>query len=155
MKAQLDELSVIKANAQFWEQMLAMKLETMPVAGEFCLKAGHISGVVVLEGVWQGRIEVRLAGGLAYEATAAMMMQGVNELAEADVLDAAKEIANMIAGTIKSSLPRPCSMTVPHSAIEAEGFCRPLQTENALMVTFRHGTGDLMVRILEEACMAG
>ena len=77
MKAQLDELSVIKANAQFWEQMLAMKLETMPVAGEFCLKAGHISGVVVLEGVWQGRIEVRLAGGLAYEATAAMMTSTV------------------------------------------------------------------------------
>jgi hypothetical protein len=64
-----------------------------------------------------------MAEGLAYQATAMMMMQPLETVAESDALDATKEIANMIAGTIKSSLPRPCTMTVPESIVETEGFC--------------------------------
>ncbi|HEY1903619.1 MAG TPA: chemotaxis protein CheX [Terracidiphilus sp.] len=152
MRAQLDEQSVIKANAQFWEQMLAMKLEPVPSAEQFCVEAGHMLGSVALNGVWKGRIEVRIAGGLAYAATAAMMMQAVGTVGEADALDATKEIANMIAGIIKSSLPRPCSMTVPESAVEQEGFCYSVATEGSLMVAFRHPAGDLVVRVWEQEC---
>jgi len=36
-----------------------------------------------------------------------MMMQPLETVAESDALDATKEIANMIAGTIKSALPAP------------------------------------------------
>jgi CheY-specific phosphatase CheX len=152
MRAQVDEQCVIKANSQFWEQMLAMTLDTLPASQEFCVGAGHVLGSVNLNGVWKGRIEVRMAEGLAYQATAAMMMQAVETVGEADTLDATKEIANMIAGTIKSSLPRPCTMTVPESAVEAEGFCGPQSTEDTLVVVFRHASGDLMVRIWEQEC---
>ena len=152
MRAQVDEQSVIKANSQFWEQMLAMTLDPLAVPEEFCVGAGHVLGSVDLGGVWVGRIEVRLAEGLAYQATAAMMMQPVQTVVEADALDAAKEIANMIAGTIKSSLPRPCTMNVPQSVVEAEGFCGLSQTEDSLVVAFRHASGDLMVRIWEREC---
>jgi hypothetical protein len=150
MRAQLDQQAVVKANAQFWGQMLAMTLETMASPEEFCVGSGHMLGSVELRGVWTGRIEVRMAGGLAYAATAAMMMQAVNTVGEADALDATKEIANMIAGTIKSSLPRPCSMTVPESAVEQEGFCGPGPMEGSLVVGFRHAAGVLLVRIWEQ-----
>jgi CheY-specific phosphatase CheX len=152
MRAQVDEQCVIKANSQFWEQMLAMTLAPLSVPEEFCVGAGHMLGSVNLGGVWKGRIEVRMAEGLAYQATATMMMQPLETVGEADALDATKEIANMIAGTIKSSLPRPCTMTVPESVVEAEGFCGPATTENSLVVAFRHSSGDLMVRIWEEEC---
>jgi CheY-specific phosphatase CheX len=152
MRAQIDEQCVIKANSQFWEQMLAMTLDPVSVSGEFCVAAGHVMGSVNLGGVWKGRIEVRMAEGLAFQATAAMMMQPLETVGQADALDATKEIANMIAGTIKSSLPRPCTMTVPESVVEAEGFCDTAQTEDSLAVAFRHASGDLMVRILEEEC---
>jgi CheY-specific phosphatase CheX len=152
MRAQLDEQSVIKANAQFWEQMLAMTLNPMAVPGEFCVSAGHLLGCVALEGVWKGRIEVRMGEGLAYQATAAMLMQPLENVAEVDALDATKESANMIAGVIKSSLPRPCSMTVPESTVEAAGFCSLPQTEDSLVVAFRHASGDLMVRVWEQEC---
>ena len=150
MKAELDEGSIVKANAQFWEQMLAMKLEILPFSGKFCSGPGHMVGSVALDGVWKGRIEVRLGGGLAYEATAAMMMQALDTVGEADALDATKEIANMIAGTIKSALPRPCSMTVPESSVEPEEFCAVAFGDDSLAVAFRHVAGDLMVRIWEE-----
>jgi CheY-specific phosphatase CheX len=107
---------------------------------------------VDLSGEWKGRIEVRMASGLAYQATAAMMMQPIDTVGEADALDAAREIANMIAVTIKSSLPRPCSMAVPESVVESEGFRGQPRTEDSLAVAFRHAAGDLMVRVWEQEC---
>ena len=152
MRAQLDDESVIKANSQFWEQMLMMTLEPQPFSVEFCLSAGHVLGWVDLGGAWKGRIEVRLDDPLAKTATAAMMMAPVEAVGDADALDAVKEIANMIAGTIKSSLPRPCTMSVPESTREAESFCVPAKSDDTLSVAFQHASGSLLVRILEVEC---
>ncbi|MGA2167698.1 MAG: chemotaxis protein CheX [Terracidiphilus sp.] len=152
MRAQLDQQNVIKANAQFWEQMLAMTLEPTLTPEQFSVSAGHLFGCVTLTGMWKGRIEVRMAGSLAYEATAAMMMQPVETVGESDALDAIKEIANMIAGMIKSSLPRPCAMTVPESAVEREGYRGQPQMENSVVVAFRHAAGDLMVGMWKQEC---
>ena len=79
-----------------------------------------------------------------------MLMQPMETVGEADTLDATKEIANMIARVIKSSLPRPCTMTVPESAVEAAAFCELQRIENTLAVGFRHADGDLMVRVWEQ-----
>jgi CheY-specific phosphatase CheX len=152
MWANLAEENIIKANAQFWEQMLAMRLESVPGTSSCCLGSGHMLGFVVLGGAWIGRIEVRMDSGLAYEATAAMMMQPVETLAEADVIDAIKEIANMIAGTIKSSLPRPCTMNVPESSIAGGDFRSICNASDCMAVAFRHTTGAMIVRILERKC---
>jgi CheY-specific phosphatase CheX len=152
MRAKVDKQCVIHANAQFWEQMLAMPLVPLTASGEFSVAAGHLLGIVKLGGVWKGRIEVRMAEGLAYQATAAMLMQPLETVAEADALDATKEIANMIAGVIKSSLPRPCTMTVPESGVQTEEFLAPAQSEDSLAVAFHHASGDLMVRVWEKEC---
>lgn len=149
MQAQLDEESVINASAQFWEQMLSITLRPVVILGKFCVGERHLIGSVNLAGVWQGRIEVRMSEGLAYRATAAMLMMPVESVAEADTLDATKEIANMIAGTIKSSLPRPCTMTVPDAVVEPADFCDIPRTEETLAVAFEHPEGDLMIRICE------
>lgn len=152
MWANLDEQSIIRANAQFWEQMLAMNLESVPWSPSFSLNSGFVLGFVALGGAWRGRIEIRLDAGLAYEATSAMMMQPLETVTEPDVIDAIKEIANMIAGTIKSSLPRPCSMNVPESAIEGGDFSLICDESDCLAVVFRHKTGAMVVRIVGQAC---
>jgi hypothetical protein len=69
------------------------------------------------------------------------------EVAEADALDATKEIANMIAGVIKSSLPRPCAMTVPEAAMNLEQFCGEMRDEHSVSVVFRHAAGTMLVRV--------
>lgn len=154
MKAQIDEQCVINANAQFWEQMLAMSLSPQDIPEHFCVDPGHVMAHVTLSGVWKGQIEVRLSEGLAYQATAAMMMQPVETVGEADALDASKEIANMIAGTIKSALPRPCDMSVPQSMVEPGSYCGQHGAEDTLVVAFHHDAGDLLVRVHEEECAA-
>ena len=152
MQAQLDEGTVIKASTGFWEQMLAMTLQQVPIRESFCIGIRHLRGSVELGGMWMGRIEVRMTESLAYRVTAAMLMQPLETVAEADTLDATKEIANMIAGAIKSSLPRPCTMTVPNAAVEAADFCDTSRTEDTLAVAFQHPDGEMMVRVWEREC---
>ncbi|MDR3752677.1 MAG: chemotaxis protein CheX [Terracidiphilus sp.] len=150
MPSRLDEQSLVRANAQFWEQMLGMQMDTVPFAEEFCVDPGHVLVSVGLFGNWNGRIEVRMARNLADMATAAMLMQPVEAVVEADTLDATREIVNMIGGLLKSALPQPCSMTVPESAIATDRLCSVLHGENTLTVAFRHEAGGLLVRVREE-----
>jgi chemotaxis protein CheX len=150
MRTHLDEESLVRANAQFWEQMLNMQMDTVPFTENYCVGIGHVLVSVDLSGMWKGRVEVRMARDLANAATAAMLMQPVEAVVEADTLDATREIVNMIAGLLKSSLPQPCSMTVPESAIATERLCSLLHGENTLTVAFRHEAGGLLVRVREE-----
>jgi CheY-specific phosphatase CheX len=152
MRVQLDVQAVIGASTQFWEQMLGMPLEAAPIycevdAAEQCLTAS-----VGIAGAWTGRIEVRMTEKLAWCATAAMMMQPLETVAAEDALDAAREIANMVAGTIKSSLPRPCTMTVPEAAIATGDLCGYSDESNTLSLGFNHAEGRLIVRICELEC---
>jgi CheY-specific phosphatase CheX len=142
--------SIHNANAQFWEQMLAMQLEPISETQLRCIGAEHVMGGCNLSGVWVGSVEVRLSRGLALQATSAMLMQPVEQVQASDTLDAIKEIANMIAGTIKSALPRPCVMTVPFAEVAAEDFCILPRTQDSVTVFFRHATGELMVRVWEQ-----
>lgn len=162
MPVAVTEESIVKANTQFWEQMLSMRLEPVvlggnaPVDAEMtmevrCIGLPHVVGSCSLSGVWTGRIEVRLSQGLALEATAAMLMQPVETVQAHDTLDATREIANMIAGTLKSALPRPCAMTVPTATVEADDFCVLPLTADSVTVFFRHEAGEFMVRVSEAA----
>lgn len=149
MQPQLTEQCVIHANAQFWGPMLAMKMEPVALREEVRFAPRHVVGSVALSGAWNGRIEVRLTHELARAATAAMLMLPAGEVVEADTLDAAREIANIIAGVIKSCLPRPCSMGLPQVALEAAEFTYRPEAENRVHVVFRHSAGEMMVRALE------
>jgi len=152
VRAELNEDSLVKANAQFWEQMLAMRLDPEPSRESFRVAEEHLLASVSLSGMWTGRVEVRLARGLAFAATAAMLMQPEDTLSEADVMDAIREIANMIGGVLKSSLPRPCAMALPVSSVSGEGRGDGSQAGEELAVAFRHPAGGLMVSVWEEQC---
>jgi chemotaxis protein CheX len=150
VRAELNKGSLVKANAQFWEQMLGMQLELTACAEIFSSSEEYLLASVSLSGAWTGRIEVGLSRGLALAATAAMMMQPEDALSEADVLDAIREIANMIGGVIKSSLPRPCAMALPESAVATGGLCSEPEQDDTLIVAFHHAAGALMVQVREE-----
>ncbi|MGD0913424.1 MAG: chemotaxis protein CheX [Terracidiphilus sp.] len=150
MRFKVDERHVIEATSRFWDQMLAMKLEPEPILKQFCVGHKHLLGRIDLKGAWKGRVEIRMAEDLARAATAAMMMQPIETVAEADMMDAISEVANMIAGVIKSSLPQPCEMSLPHSAVELCNFCGVEAGGNAIDVAFRHAEGKMVVRVWED-----
>jgi CheY-specific phosphatase CheX len=150
--------SIQKANALFWDQMLAMEMEPVPeLPGTSdpvrSIGARQVVGSCSFSGAWQGRIEVRLSWNLALEATSAMLMQPAGQVQIEDLLDAAKEIANMIAGSLKSALPRPCAMTVPSAEIETTEFCIQPRASDSVTVCFQHAAGGLMVRVSEQSAV--
>ena len=147
MPVQLQESSIEEASAQFWEQMLSMKLYPMSTH-DFYLGSGHLLGSVGLTGAWSGRVEIRMDERLSREATAAMLMQATEDVTEADALDAAKEITNMLAGVIKSSLPRPSAMTVPEARVVNECYCSAMRNLHSVAVAFRHDSGEMIVSVL-------
>ena len=153
MHSAVTEASIQRANAQFWQQMLAMHLEPIGETAVRCIGTEHVVGSCELNGVWNGRIEVRLSKGLAREATAAMLMQPAESVQPGDTLDATKEIANMIAGTLKSALPRPCTMSVPSAEAISGDFCVCPRTDDSVTVFFRHTSGELMVGVWEDRPM--
>lgn len=152
MWAQLNEKSLVNANAQFWEQMLNMPMETVPNAESFYMGWGHMQASVRLSGSWTSLIEVRLTEELALAATAVMLMQPPDAVTVADMLDAIREIASMIGVVIKSLLPRPCEMALPESAVAGERMCNEPYAPSTLAVGFRHAQGGLLVRVWEESC---
>jgi CheY-specific phosphatase CheX len=129
--------------------MLAMQMTPVARPEALSLAAGHVQGRVWLSGAWAGEIEVRMAETLAMMATSVMLMQPLETVAEADTLDAAREIANMIAGSIKSALPQPSRMTLPEAAVELCAFSGSARTEDSLGVAFEHAAGELVVRVRE------
>lgn len=148
--------NIQRASAQFWEQMLDMHLDPCGetwarIDEQRCIEPNHLLAHCDLSGVWAGRIEVRLTLGLARQATAAMLMQSLESVEAADMIDATKEIANMIAGTLKSALPRPCMMTVPSAEWVYGEFCVLPRTEDTVTVFFHHPAGELMVRVWQQA----
>ena len=146
MNAPVTESQIEQANSQFWGQMLGVEMRLVAQEAADWMEASHVAGWCQLSGAWSGHIEVRMTHGLATMATSAMLALPEHSVQETDVMDAVKEIANMIAGTIKSTLPRPCSMTVPEAAVHAEvepDFA-------ACSAQFQHDSGQLMVRLVEK-----
>ena len=107
MRTQITAESVENASSQFWEQMLGMSLTRVHkgTVSDSALDRRHVLGSCELTGVWNGRIEVRISMGLALHATAAMLMQSPGQVQPEDMLDAAREIANM-AGTSRETVTR-------------------------------------------------
>lgn len=150
MHAAITEESIAKANALFWEQMLAIRMTHLSGAldgqhAAHSIGKEHVMGRCDISGEWNGWIEVRLSDKLARTATSAMLMQPIDAIDATDVFDAVKEITNMIAGTIKSALPRPCSMTVPTAVTEIKDFYPPSDGGACVCALFQHSDGKLLV----------
>ena len=139
------EVQIEQANSQFWGQMVGVEMQR--VAPSAWLDAIQVTGRCHLSGAWTGRVEVRMTHGLAKMATCAMLAVPEDSVQREDMIDAVKEIANMIAGTLKSTLPRPCAMTVPEAAVETKAT---YQEEPATCsAEFLHQQGRLIVRMVE------
>lgn len=145
MNIDLSRDTLIDANALFWGQMLSMTLIPIANTGSFFVRDGDLRGIVQFSGAFGGYVTVRMEMGLARFATAAMLMQPIEAVAELDVLDAIKEITNMIAGTLKSSLPKPCLMALPRSAVQQGRFCKTTAETFLLTAEFLHPEGHMMI----------
>ncbi len=71
---------------------------------------------ISLTGAWDGHVAISATDPAAVAIAAAMLDVDPAVVSEADIIDAAGELINVVAGNIKSLLPQPCQLSLPMTA---------------------------------------
>jgi chemotaxis protein CheX len=73
-----------------------------------------ICASVSITGAWHGHVVVSCSAAAGRHAAAALLALDVPEVAQQDVIDALGELANIVGGNVKSTLPAVCMISLPH-----------------------------------------
>ena len=88
-----------------------------------------VTGSVSVTGAWRGHVLVGCSDGASRNAAAALLGIELDDVTDDDVADALGELANIIGGNVKSLLPEPCALSLPHVHVEGEAGRYPASTE--------------------------
>ena len=84
----------------------------------------EVSAVVSVTGAWRGHIVVECSAAASRRVAAALMGVEAGDVTGDDVADALGELANIIGGNIKSMVPAPSALSLPHVIISANAETR-------------------------------
>jgi chemotaxis protein CheX len=88
-----------------------------------------VTGSVSVTGAWRGHVLISCSEGASRNAAAALLGIELDEVTDDDVADALGELANIIGGNVKSLLPEPCALSLPHVDVEGTAGRYPSSTE--------------------------
>jgi chemotaxis protein CheX len=74
----------------------------------------EVSASVSVTGAWRGHVVLSCSAKAAKNAAAALLGVEFDEVTTEDIADALGELANIIGGNVKSLLPEPCALSLPH-----------------------------------------
>ncbi|GAA2356161.1 chemotaxis protein CheX [Dactylosporangium salmoneum] len=112
-----------------------------------------VTASVSVTGAWRGHVLVSCSEPAAKNVAAALLGIDFDDVAEEDVADALGELANIIGGNVKSLLPEPCALSLPHVHVDGSNGRYPSVTEvchlegswmaESVTVTVLESTADL------------
>jgi chemotaxis protein CheX len=73
----------------------------------------NVVASISMTGAWDGHVVVSMSDSAAHAVAAAMLDLDVDAVTDADILDAAGELVNVVGGQVKSLLPQPCQLSLP------------------------------------------
>jgi chemotaxis protein CheX len=114
-----------------------------------------VVGCVQVVGAWEGAIRLDLSPALATKAAAAFTGLQPAEVTPEEIRDAAGELANITAGSIKVLLPAPSHLSLPIAADGTDYKVRIKGSRRLLQAAFDHSGEGLLVTILEREVSAG
>ncbi|MBI1758553.1 MAG: chemotaxis protein CheX [Actinobacteria bacterium] len=78
---------------------------------------GEVSAAVSVTGAWRGHVVVACSSAASRHAAAALLGVELADVSGDDIADALGELANVIGGNVKSLLPEPSALSLPHVVI--------------------------------------
>ena len=102
---------VVRVTQEIWGSMLSLDL--IPVGSAWREDEVGVVGCVQIVGAWEGAIRLDLSPALAIKAAAAFAGIQPAEVTPDAIRDAAGELANITAGSIKVLLPGPSHLSLP------------------------------------------
>lgn len=74
----------------------------------------EVSASVSVTGAWRGHVVLSCSSTAAKNAAAALLGVEFEEVTAEDIADALGEVVNIIGGNVKSLLPEPSALSLPH-----------------------------------------
>jgi chemotaxis protein CheX len=122
-----DDLRVIAE--QVWSSYLDLDGASPLIAQPAEKPASDVTASVSVTGAWRGHVLVSCSEQAAKNVAAALLGIEFDDVAEEDVADALGELANIIGGNVKSLLPEPCALSLPHVHVAGSAGRYPSVTE--------------------------
>ena len=108
-----------------------------------------LASCIHITGAWQGSVTLYCSTDLAKKLATAMISIPEEELTFSETQDVMGEIANIIAGNIKSLLPQPSSISLPSVAITDSDLRIP-KSKLVNTTTFECAQSLLLVTLSQE-----
>ena len=144
---------VVRVTQEIWGSMLSLDL--ISVGSTWREDEVGVVGCVQVVGAWEGAIRLDLSPALATKAAAAFTGLQPAEVTPEEIRDAAGELANITAGSIKVLLPAPSHLSLPIAADGTDYKVRIKGSRRLLQAAFDHSGDGLLVTILEREASAG
>lgn len=108
-----------------------------------------ITAAVYFAGAWKGAVLLECARPLAFEFTHRLMSIDLPSAVNDDVRDAMGELANMLAGNLKSVLPHGIDLSMPSVVEGADYTLRVCGGGLIDRIPFQSGLGVIWVTLIE------
>lgn len=130
-----------------WSTTVAIEAHvvTAPIAPS---PDGKVLACVTISGAWNGAVVVECDVAGASHIAGAMLDMDPKELSEDDVRDAIGEVANVIGGNVKASLPQPSVLSLPSVARGHDCVVDVAKTHVAARVDFETDGHGVSVSLL-------
>jgi chemotaxis protein CheX len=132
-----------------------LSLDLIPMESAWHEDEVGVVGCVQVVGAWEGAIRLDLSPALATKAAAAFTGLQPAEVTPEEIRDAAGELANITAGSIKVLLPAPSHLSLPIAADGTDYKVRIKGSRRLLQAAFDHSGEGLLVTILEREVSPG
>ena len=103
---------IIAITQQVWSSFLDLELTARP-PGTAELATPALSATLRISGAWQGAVVLECTADHAAAAAAVMFSTAPGSASQEQARDALGELANVVAGNIKSLLPAPSALSMP------------------------------------------
>ncbi len=107
------EAEILEITEETWGALLGLSISPCSTPEQACIPQKGISAHVQITGTWNGTVVLHGTHDLTGLAASQIFSMTRDDLTGQDHRDAIYELANIIAGNIKSLLPEPCQLSVP------------------------------------------
>jgi chemotaxis protein CheX len=109
----LQSRDVIKIIQEVFSSMLALEISPLDAVASAAPNERKLSASVGIAGEWNGTVTLQCGADTACRLAGAMLAMDPAPDVDEDVKDVLGELANIVAGNIKSMLPGPSSLSLP------------------------------------------
>lgn len=143
----MDESQLEEMMRNIWQSMILPETPLDPAAE---LEEYDFSACVDIVGPWNGAVSVECDEEMARTFAERMFERAPGQIAEGDLLDALREVANLIGGNVKGTLTSGCQLSLPRATRGSEALLLDGGQTTVCQSTFASGARRMRVRVLSE-----